>query len=88
MRNGSETTEHSRAWRAEACCLLGFGVGVAQLFTPHWVWGLALIGLALVGYVVLAALYSRHRSALKSIEARGAADRQIAELSTPRQRVV
>lgn len=88
MTPGSATTEHRRAWRAEACCLLAFGVAVAQLFTPHWMWGLALIALALVGYVVVAALYSRHRSALKSIEARGAADRQIAELSTPRQRVV
>lgn len=88
MRSGSETTEHRRAWRAEAVCLLAFGVGVAQLFTPHWAWGLALIALALVGYVVTAATYVRHRSALKSIEARGAADRQIAELSTPRQRVV
>lgn len=74
MREGRATTEHRRAWRAEAACVLLAGGGL-------WlaVWPLLLVAVALYAGVAIA--YSHHRTALKrtAIEA---------EAMRPQQRVL
>lgn len=89
MTSGVSTTEHRRALRAEGACLLliACGLGAAVYFALYAL-GAALIAGGVAGLVAVSAIYTHSRSSLKKAEAESQAAMRVAELSTPRQRVV
>lgn len=89
MTSGRSTSEHSRAIRAEAACWLLVGIGLFAAGALHLLaLGAALAAGGVAGCVAVSAVYTHSRSRVKAIEAEADAAKRVAELSTPRQRVV
>lgn len=76
-----------RAVRAEFAAILLAAVGYGMLIRENML-GVVLLAVAGACYAGISITYSQHRSSLKKAEAEGAAAMRVAELATPKQRVV
>lgn len=84
---GASTTEHWRAVRAEIAASLLAAVGLGLLVRQNML-GVVLLAVAGACYAGIAIAYSHHRTGVKRSEAEADAAKRVAELQTPRQRVV
>lgn len=89
MTPGTLTTEHKRAIRAEvACVVLGCG-GLGLCWKGGaWLIGALLLAFSILALAAVSVFYGQQRAKVKQAEAESQAAMRVAELSTPKQRVV